>query len=169
MQQEVEDNLYLMVERFREVTAASGLQEDPIIMMDNIRIQANVNDRVIKSRYGTVTLPEGSRIRFPPHSPDINQVVEHSISAVKGGMSSQVFDDCAGKKHFNKMSLQRIFEKTIGKFETGQLFPRGVEHNFEKLPVVLEVISAPDGQIFMDRHGKTRVGSGGDWPNADER
>lgn len=151
------------------MTAASGRQEDPIIMMDNIRIQANVDDRVIRSRYGTVTLPEGCRIRFPPHSPDINQVVEHSISAVKGGMSNQVFDDCAAKKHFSKMSLQHIFKQTVRKFEDALLFPRGVEHNFEKLPVVLEVISAPNGQLIIDRHGKTRVGSGGDWPNADER
>lgn len=159
----------MMVQHFREQTAVSGPPEDPIIMMDNIRIQANVNDKVIKSRYGTVTLPGGCRIRFPAHSPDINQVVEHTIGAIKGGISSQVFDECARKVKFSKMSLQRIFRETIRRFEKGELYPRGVEHNFEKLPVVLEVISAPEGQIFMDRNGKARVGSGGNWPNASER
>jgi hypothetical protein len=77
---EVADNLVLMIDKFKEAT-----NEYPILMLDDMKIQANIPDRRIESRYGTRVLPEGCRLRFPAYSPDINQCVEHSIGVVKGG------------------------------------------------------------------------------------
>lgn len=161
---EIADNLYKMVKRFRKLTG-----EDPIIMMDNVKIQANIPDTTIESRYGTIQLPEGCRIRFPPHSSDINQVAEHSIAAVKGGVTEQVFAESCREVTFTDHSLQRIFKDQFKLFENGKLHPRGVEHNFAKLPTVFKVIASGEDEWFTDEHGKRHHGSHGNWPNADDR
>lgn len=161
---EIADNLYKMVEHFRAKTG-----EDPIIMMDNVKIQAGIPDNKIESRYGTITLPDGCRIRFPPYSSDINQVAEHSIAAVKGGVTEQVFEECCRQVHFHKHSLQRIFKNQFNLFEQGYLHPKGVEHNFAKLQTVFRVIASGEDEWFMDENGKMHHGSNGNWPNADDR
>lgn len=161
---EVADNLYLMVERFRQIAG-----EDPIIMMDNVRIQANIPDDCIESRYGTALLPAGCRQRFPAHSSDIDQVAEHTIAAVKGAATEQVFEECSREVHFSEVSLQRIFKEVFSRFEKGKIYPRGVEHNVAKLPTVLKVIASEEDEWFTDAHGKRHHGSNGDWPNAPDR
>jgi hypothetical protein len=153
-----------MVKRFREVAG-----EHPIIMMDNVRIQANIPDRTIKSRYGTTTLPRGCRLRFPPHSSDIDQVVEHTVGAVKGAATEQVFDECCRQVVFSHASLQRIFWEVFQRFEKGELYHLGVEHNMRKLPFVLKVIAAGENEWVTDSNGKQHLGSNGDWPNAQDR
>ncbi len=138
-------------------------------MMDNVKIQANIDDREFESRYGTTTLPEGCRIRFPPHSSDIDQVVEHSVGAVKGAATEQVFAECCKKTVFSNASLQRIFKSVFKKFEDGELFHLGVEHNMRKLPTVLKVIASEEDEFFTDDRGKRHKGSNGDWPNSEDR
>lgn len=161
---EVADNLYLMVKHFQEITG-----EDPIIMMDNVKIQANIPNTTIESRYGTLNLPEGCRLRFPPHSSDINQVVEHSIGALKGGATEQLFEECGREVKFSEHSLQRIFKHQFKLFEQGHLYPKGVEHNMAKLPTVLRVIASEEDEWFLDENGKQHHGSNGNWPNAPDR
>jgi hypothetical protein len=153
-----------MVEKFRNVTG-----EDPIIMMDNVRIQANIPDKIIESRYGTITLPEGCRLRFPPHSSDIDQLVEHSIGAVKGAATDKVFDECCHGVVFSGESLRRIFKGVFKRFEKGELYHRGVERNMRKLPTVLRIIASGEDEWFTDPDGKQHHGSNGDWPNAGDR
>lgn len=166
VEEEVKDNLFLMVKHFKEVTG-----EEPIIMMDNIRIQANVPDKEWSCRYGDMQRPMGqlTRITIPVHSPDINQVVEHSVGAVKHGITDMVFTEVAEKKKYKKHSLQRVCKAVMKKFERGEIFKNGVAHNFRKLPTVLEVIAANEGEEVWDEKGKVHRGSGGNWPNAEDR
>lgn len=161
---EVADNLHLMVDRFRQITG-----ENPIIMMDNVKIQAKIPDERIESRYGTITLPPGCRLRFPPYSSDIDQVAEHTIAAVKGAATEQLFEECGREVHFTEVSMQRIFKDVFRRFEKGQMYPKGVEHNVAKLPTVLKVIASEEDEWFTDVHGKRHHGSNGDWPNAPDR
>lgn len=158
------DNLYKMVEVFQKKT---GVQ--PHIMMDNIRIQKNIPDDIIVSRYGNINMKPGTRIRFPERSPDINQVVEHSIGAVKSAIIGQLFTMAAEKKKFDPNILMRITTAQMRRFEEGKLFNNGVKHNFNKLPTVWEVIGSPEGQLVIDPNGKVHTGSGGNWPNAEDR
>lgn len=161
---EVADNLWKMCHWFYQHTG-----EWPIVMMDNIKIQANIPDRVIESRYGTLTLPEGCRLRFPAHSPDINQCVEHAVGVVKEAAADQVFSECCQQVQFTDVSLRRIFQGVFNRFKSGELYPKGVEHNFDKLPAVIQVIGSQEGAIVQDNKGKEHYGSGGNWPNADDR
>lgn len=158
------DNLYKMVEVFQKQT---GVQ--PHIMMDNIRIQKNIRDDLIVSRYGNMHMGQGTRIRFPERSPDINQVVEHSIGAVKSAIIGELFTRAAEKKKFDPKTLISITTAQMKRFEKGQLFNNGVKHNFNKLPTVWEVIGSPEGQLVIDPNGKVHTGSGGNWPNAEDR
>jgi hypothetical protein len=70
---------------------------------------------------------------------------------------------------FSGVSLQDIFAGVFRRFEKGELYPKGVERNFEKLPTVLKVIASPVGTPVVDSRGKVHYGSGGDWPNAEGR
>lgn len=153
-----------MVKKFREVT-----EEDPIIMMDNVRIQANIPDEEFDSRYGMTTLPPGCRKRFPPHSSDIDQVVEHTVGAVKGAATEQVFKECCEQVKFSAATLRRIFKNVFKKFEDGELFHLGVEHNMRKLHTVLKVIASEEDEWFTGSDGRRHHGSAGDWPNAQDR
>jgi hypothetical protein len=166
VEEEVRDNLYLMVKHFREVTG-----EEPIIMMDNIRIQANVPDKKWECRYGWMEMDDDltTRIEIPTHSPDINQVVEHSIGAIKSGITDMVFTEVAEHTVYSEVSLMRVCKAVMKKFEKGELFRKGVAHNFAKLPTVLEVIAAEEGEEVWDEKGKLHTGSGGNWPNAEDR
>lgn len=166
VEEEVRDNLYLMVEHFREVT-----NEEPIIMMDNIRIQANVPDKEWSCRYGDMQMDKQlmTRITIPKHSPDINQVVEHSIGAVKAGITEMVFMEVAEQTVYSEHSLMRVCKEVMKKFEKGEIFKDGVKNNFAKLPTVMEVIAADEGEVVWDEKGKAHTGSGGNWPNADDR
>lgn len=164
MEIEVADNLYLMVQKFMEVTG-----ETPKIMMDNIGIQANIPDDYIDSRYGRIDLPPADRIRFPKYSPDINQVAEHSVGAIKAGAVNGLYSVVAAHTHMHRHTLQHIVKQQSDLFAQGQIFNRGVEHNFQKLPSVLKAISLPEGQYFVDAGGKIHYGSGGDWLKASDR
>lgn len=155
---ETADNLYLIYQAFKART-----DDEPIFQMDNIRIQANIPDDRIDSRYGTARLEKGQRIRIPPYSPDINQVVEHAVGAIKDSVIDQLADESARGVEFSKASLQRIVTEAFVKFEKGQLRPGLVARNVRKLPYVWKAISLPLGEIFIDDEHHTHHGSGGDW------
>lgn len=91
-------------------------------------------------------MAQGNRLRFPAHSPDIDQVVGRSI---KGWSYHTRYNEMemAQKMVYGKHSLQRMFKDQVKLIEEGQLFPRGVEDNFNTLPTVLEVIAADEGQL----------------------
>lgn len=159
VQQEIEDNLYLIVEKFRQATG-----EDPILIMDNIRIQAQVPDDMIDSRYGILQLPAGSRIRIPAHSPDLNQVAEHSIAAVKMATREQLYRESVVTGKLSPVGLQRIVEGVFHKFETAEIFTGAVVKNVEKMPWVWQVISGDEGVVI--HHPETFEPyqcTGGDW------
>lgn len=161
VQEETCDNLFLIVEAFREATG-----EEPILIMDNIRIQANIPDDGFDSRYGRCDLPAGSRFRIPTHSPDFNQVAELSVGSIKNGARAQLYHECAVHGALSRVGLQRIVEHQFSQFEKGHMCPCMVEHKVRRLPTVLGVISTPQGQLYTDEEGQTHPGSDGDWPQS---
>lgn len=161
---EVQDNLFKMVQVFKKKAGCM-----PKIMMDNIAIQANIPDDRIDSRYGTIELATEDRIRFPQYSPDINQVVEHSVGAIKTGTLNGLYTAAASHTHMHPRSLQIIVKQQADLFAQGELFKQGVAHNFKKLPSVWRAISMPEGQCFTDDWGKVHYGSGGDWVKSADR
>ena len=165
VEMEVQDNLYLMVQHFMKETGG----QTPKIMMDNIAIQSGIEDGKIDSRYGTIVLPRADRIRFPPYSPDINQVVEHSVGAIKTGALNGIYTHVASHTRMHPHSLQAIVKQQVQLFKKGELFKGGVLHNIQKLPSVIKAISLPEGQCFTDARGKVHYGSGGDWVKAADR
>lgn len=161
VQEETCDNLYLIVKAFREATG-----EEPILVMDNIRIQANIPDDGFDSRYGRCDLPGGCRFRIPTHSPDFNQVAEITVGAIKSGARAQLYQECAVNGVLSPVGLQRIVEDQFTLFEKGLMCPQMVEHKVRRLATVLGVISTPQGQLYTDLQGHTHPGSGGDWPQS---
>lgn len=159
MQQEIEDNLCKIVEEFRAKTG-----EDPILIMDNIRIQAQVPDDLIDSRYGLMPLPAGSRIRIPAHSPELNQVAEHSIAVVKMETRAQLYHESAFTGKLSPVGLQRIVEQVFHRFERADINAGAVVKNVEKMPFVWEVITGDEGAVV--HHPETGVPylcTGGNW------
>lgn len=155
---ETADNLYLIHQAFKAKT-----DDEPVFQMDNIRIQANIPDDRIDSRYGTAALEQGQRIRIPPYSPDINQVVEHAVGAIKGSVIDQLADESARAVNFSERSLQRIVAQAFKMFEDGLICHGSVAKNVRKLPYVWKALSLPLGQLFVDVEHHTHHGSGGDW------
>lgn len=159
MQLEIADNLYLIVKEFREVTG-----EDPILIMDNIKIQAQIPDDFIESRYGDIYLPAACRIRIPAHSPDLNQVAEHSVAAVKTETRAQLYAESVASGRLSPVGLQRIVEQVFHKFENAKIFAGGVVRNVLKMPWVWEVITGDAGSVVHHPEtGEPYLCTGGNW------
>ena len=164
MELESTDNLYLICDEFMKTTG-----ECPMIQMDNIRIQANIPDEWFVSRYGTWYLPEGCRVRIPPNSPDLNQVIEHCVGVIKWAVTEALYEASARRTVFSRHSLQSIVKQQFTKFAQGQLFQGGVVKNTNKMPDVWRSVSMDVGESFVDHKGKTHYGTGGDWARAGDR
>ena len=168
--QEIADLLYLIVQRFRKYA-----HEDPILVMDNNRIQSCLPDDKISSRYGTIDLPPSSRLRIPPHSPDFNQPAEHIIAEIKKQMRSLVVQHCARSGKLQPADLQKIWRAAVNKIKKKKVYVGGVAKNVLKMPVVWGIISTPKGQTWVEAAYRDQqnppkkakhTGSGGDWPPA---
>lgn len=162
---EVQDNLYLVLQQFQ--LKAAGQQ--PRLVLDNIRIQANVSDEQINSRYGVLDLPPGTRIRIPAHSPDCNQVVEHAISAVKDDITGQLYEQSIKNPVITGDKLRSMGVTTFRRFEKGEIYRGAIKANVEKLPDVWGVIATPTDEEYIVttsvllQHTKVCHGTGGDW------
>lgn len=165
VEQEVHDNLYLLLKKFEEKTGA----QQPRLVLDNIRIQANVPDEQIDSRYGVLDLPEGTRVRIPPHSPDCNQVVEHAIGTVKDDITGQLYEQSIKNPVINGDKLRSMGVTTFKRFEKGEIYRGAIKANVEKLPDVWGVIATPTDEEYIVttsallQHTKVCHGTGGDW------
>lgn len=165
VQLEVEDNLFLLVTHFHRKTG--GLY--PVLVLDNIRIQDNVADDVLDSRYGWLSLPTGSRIRIPTHSPDCNQVVEHVVAAVKDGVAGELYHQALQNPVITAEQLTHMGKAVFDKFKNKQLYKDGVAANVAKLPDVWGLIATPVDQQYQTTthkcpsHNRTYTGTGGDW------
>lgn len=162
VQEEIADNLYLIIQAFREATG-----EDPILVMDNIRIQAQIPDDWIECRYGNALLPAGCRLRIPAHSPDLNQVAEHSVATVKTETRMQLYRESVISGVLSPVGLQRIVEQVFHKFENGEIFRCGVEKNVLRMPFVWEVIKGDAGSVVHHpESGEPYLCTAGDWAPA---
>lgn len=171
---EIADLLYLIVRKFIRYTG-----EQPILVMDNVRIQARIPDDKIVSRYGTIDLPADCRIRIPPHSPDFNQPAEHMIAEIKKLMRRLLYHQCMKTKGvLQRGDLMTIFNNAMLKIKRKKVYKNGVLHNVMKMPTVWGIISTPKGEQYIEPAYRgqqnppkkaVHEGSGGDWPHAGKR
>lgn len=152
MEAETEDNVVLALRHFKRVTGAS-----PILVLDNIKIQANIPDLLVRSRYGFEALLPGCRIRIPTYSPDFNQVAEHTVGNVKGHTRERLYS-CSGS--LQGRSLQHHVLQVLKK----DLHYESVVQNVLRMPTTWGIISTPVGCTYTDAAGKDHKGSGGWWP-----
>lgn len=166
VQMEAEDNLKLVIDRFRNIAGT-----EPRVVMDNIRIQAGIDDQRIEGRdpQHPVLLPEGHRIRIPTHSPDCNQVAEHSIAALKDDVIRQLYEQSQLDTTITAEQLRLMGKKAFERFEQGQFYKGGVAHNVARMPDVWGLIATPSAEEYTTtthtepHHNSTYHGTGGDW------
>lgn len=152
MEAETEDNVVLALRHVKRVTGVS-----PILVLDNIKIQANIPDLVVRSRYGFETLDPGCRIRIPTYSPDFNQVAEHTVGNVKRITRNDLYE-CSG--NLQGRSLQHMVLQVV----KHKLKYDAVVQNVLSMPTTWGIISTPVGCTYTDAAGKEHKGSGGWWP-----
>ena len=141
----------LAIREFRRVTG-----EMPFLVMDNIKIQAKIDDVQIESRYGYEYLDEGQRIRIPTYSPDFNQVAEHSIAFIKRNVRNYLY---GFNGQVGQHTLQQAVKTAIGKFDHEH-----IAKNVARMPTVWGIVSTDYGSTYTDYQGKDHPGSGGWWP-----
>lgn len=144
--------MVLTLRHFKQVTGVS-----PILVLDNIKIQANIPYLVVHSRYGYETLDPGCRIRIPTYSPDFNQVAEHTVGNVKQKTRDRLYG-CSG--NLQGRSLQHIVHQVV----RHDLHYEAVVQNVLRMPTTWGIISTPVGYTYTDAAGKDHKGSGGWWP-----
>lgn len=165
MQEEVEDNLFKVLQKYQ--ARAPGQQ--PRLVLDNIRVQANVADDQISSRYGVLDLPPDTRIRIPAHSPDCNQVVEHAICAVKDDITGQLYYQSLRSPVMDGVKLRSMAWNTFQRFEKKKIYDGAVKANVERLPDVWGLIATPSDQEYtttkhvQPTRNRAYPGTGGDW------
>lgn len=165
MEAEIADLLYLTIERWRKLVP----EEEPCLILDNVNIQAGIPDRHIHSRYGSIDLPAGNRIRIPPHSPDCNQVAEHAVGACKNGIIHEAFKEFTQGKPVDAHTMRRVTKRVMKRFAQGKLYADGVRHNVRSMPKFWWELSSATNASFVDEHGRTHWGSAGDWVSARQR
>lgn len=145
------DNVVLAIRQFKQLT-----RQMPILVLDNIKIQAQVPDRIIDSRYGQEYLDEGCRVRIPTYSPDFNQVAEHVIAFIKREVRNYLYKL---NGPMGAHTLQQAVKTAVGLIEH-----QHIAKNVLKMPTVWGIVSTDHGSIYTDYEGKEHPGSGGWWP-----
>jgi len=167
---ETADLLYLLVRRFRTRTG-----ENPILVLDNNRIQERIPDDRIVSRYGSIDLPSECRFRIPSYSPDFNQPAEHAVAEIKKQMRGLLFKRCAHSGQLASGDLQKIFNQAVGMLRKGMQYKGSVLKDVKGLVVLWGIVSTPKGQNFTELQYRNtpnppkkavHPGTGGGWPPA---
>lgn len=160
--EEIADNLYLMMDRFKKKTGSY-----PILVMDNIWIQSCIPCDEIDSSYGRIEVPEDNRLKIPAHSPDFNQTAEQSVCAVKLDVIRQVGELAQSsdptKCRITAVQLRKMAENTKVRFEKGLIFPDGVRKSVRRMRTVYELVgSDADVEVSVSEHKKLN-GTAGHW------
>lgn len=159
VEEEIADNLYLLVKRFINIA-----EEYPILVMDNIKIQANIEDDYVMSRYGDLYLPAGCRLRIPTYSPDFNQVAEHTVACVKQETKNAMYVRCSSNAQLDGRGLQHMVEKVLRAIKSGELYNVSVARNVMRMPFVWQVIGSSKVTVLTDpRTGRQYNGTEGNW------
>lgn len=160
--EEIADNLSLMIQDFKRETG-----EDPYLVMDNASIQACITGPEVESRQGSVPLPVSDRDKLPAHSPDLNQVAEQSVGAVKGDVIGQVADyvqRSAGAECYITPALLWSFGNQARlNFSDTKIFVGGVSKSVERMPDVWAVVAAEVDEQVSVGQGRLVDGTAGDW------
>ena len=160
--EEIADNLSLMLDHYKKATG-----EYPVLVMDNARIQSCIPADFIESRHGDIMLQPQQRVKLPAHSPDLNQVAEQSVAAVKQDVIGQLADHAqADKGVVTPEMLTRMGRIASENFAAGRVFKDGVRHSVYRMPDVWAVVAADDGsEVHTASHG-VQLGRAGDWAPA---
>ncbi len=145
------DNVVLAIKQFKQSTG-----QMPILVLDNIKIQAMVPDRIIESRYGPEYLDDGCRLRIPTYSPDFNQVAEHVMAFIKRQVRNYLYQL---NGPMGAHTLQHALKKAIALIDHSHIV-----QNVQKMPTVWGIVSTDHGSMYTDYDGKEHPGSGGWWP-----
>jgi hypothetical protein len=145
------DNVVLAIRAYERATG-----DMPVLVMDNIKIQAMVPDDYITSRYGTEWLAPGHRVRIPTYSPDFNQVAEHTIAFIKGHVRNYLY---GLSSKMGAHTLQQAVKTAVSEIKH-----ESIVKNVLKMPTVWGIVSTPHGATYTDYEGKEHPGSGGWWP-----
>ena len=151
MYEETCDNVVLAIRAYK---LAAG--EMPILVMDNIKIQAMVPDECITSRYGTEWLDPGCRVRIPTYSPDFNQVAEHTMAFIKRYVRNYLYN-------LNSKMGPHTLQQAV-KTAVSEISHDSTVKNVLKMPTVWGIVSTAHGSVYTDSKGKEHPGSGGWWP-----
>jgi hypothetical protein len=157
--EEIADNLVLMMRRFQAKTAA-----EPVLVMDNARIQSCIPADCIQSNHGDIYLTQAQRVKLPAHSPDLNQPAEQAVGAVKGDVIQQVAKHVqVNKKRITAAEFTNMGKKAAENFAEGKVFAGGVKKSVHRMPDVWAVIAADEGvEVHIPGHHKLH-GTAGDW------
>lgn len=156
-EQEMKDLLYITATKFQKKTG-----HWPYIMMDNNRIQRNIDISNLETNHqeGVYTHIPGDRLVFvPTHSPDCNRGVEHQFAWGKGHLHNQLYLTIKQK------TTSKELQQTIRHVFT-HLKPGAVVADVETLPWLWLAISTDEGVPFYDQQYGAGIGSGGDWTSA---
>ena len=135
------DNVVLAIRAFREKTGV-----DPILVLDNVKIQAKIPDEWIPSRYGWECLPAGCRVRIPTYSPDFNQVAEHTIAFIKKEVRNYLYTLAGNIGDHTLQQAVKHAVKLIGH--------QHIAKNVLKMPTVWGIVSTDHGSTYTDFDGK---------------
>lgn len=159
-EEEFEDNLWLIVDKFKRVTGLT-----PLLSYDNVAIQQAVNVSKIVYAQG-----EGDRVVYsldkntdkvdlPTYSPDMNRAIEHVFGEVKPRVRVQIYK---GVRDFSKgIELQKVVWDEFHKLKKG-----AVAADVKGLPLLWRVLSTPQGTEFEYPPGHKHVGTGGGYAPA---
>lgn len=160
--EEIGDNLSLLWQHFERITGCK-----PVLVMDNARIHSCIPRDCIESKHGDISVRPHQRVKLPAHSPDLNQVAEQSVGAVKGDVLGQLADHVrAGKGSISAEVLTHMGRRASERFAAGEVFNGGVRKSVCRMPDVWAVVGADeDSEVHVAGHG-TLHGTTGDWAPA---
>lgn len=118
---------------------------------DNNQIQATTD----LARMG---LRQRHRVPLPEYSPDMHQIVEHTISKFKQDLMKAVL---AHDGPMTPATAQRLARQVFK-----GILATSIHANKEKLVSCLQAIATPQGVPVKCADGKEHMGSGGDYPEA---
>jgi hypothetical protein len=137
------------------ITTAQLYPLQPLFSIDN----NPTNKAAELSRMG---LTESDMVSLPTYSPDMHQVVEHTIAEFKKGLLQAVFQHDGQAMSVAK--AQQLAEEVFASIK-----PEHIAKNALKLVCCWQQIATPKGVRKACADGVVRAGTGGDWATADLR
>lgn len=152
---EFEDVVKLVVDLTKQEFKSVSDALVPIYSWDN-----NATNKA--ARLEMMGLEKADVVPLPTYSPDLHQIIEHAIGEFKKRLLALVMEHSG-----QPMTAARAQELAVEVFEG--LDWDGIAANEEQLICCWQQVGTPEGEPVMCKDKKQRVGTGGDWAEADVR